>query len=313
MARTGLFSRQHPGGVFTVEDVDEHPGDIFFVDSGAAGAGDSTGKGKNPDYPYATIDYAIGQATADQGDVIYVLPGHAETLAADITVDKADLKIIGLGNMGNRPTLTFGAAAREINVTADDVILKNLKLVSGANDLVNFIDADANSLVLEDLWMETSAGAEALCFIDFATTKDNLILRRCHARQPSDPEGTDGNAGMAFLYWVDTENILVEDCTLIGNFETAIFHNKTTAGKDLWIRNTYLRQELNGAEHFIMVDGQTGGIQSSIGQNANATDVTVAKIVGTIGTQFWLSGDTFFGNDSGGGGQLMVVGDAATT
>ena len=41
--RTALFSRHQPGGVFTVDDLEQHPGDIWFVDSGATAASDATG------------------------------------------------------------------------------------------------------------------------------------------------------------------------------------------------------------------------------------------------------------------------------
>ena len=78
MGRTALFSRHQPGGVFTVSDIVDHPGDIFFVDSGAATAADSAGAGRSPDAPFATIDYAIGQCAANNGDVIYVMPGHTD-------------------------------------------------------------------------------------------------------------------------------------------------------------------------------------------------------------------------------------------
>ena len=68
--RTALFSRKQSGGVFTVDDLSEHGGDIWFVDSGHAQASDSAGYGQNPDAPTATIDYAIGLATASNGDVM---------------------------------------------------------------------------------------------------------------------------------------------------------------------------------------------------------------------------------------------------
>src|SRR5690349_3795433 len=103
MARTALFSRHQPGGVFTVDDLAEHPGDIYFVGSGVTGATDAAGYGKTPDAPFATLDYAIGQCTASQGDVIYLLPGHTETTTA-IALDVAGVRIIGLGWGRIRPT-----------------------------------------------------------------------------------------------------------------------------------------------------------------------------------------------------------------
>lgn len=38
MARDALFSTKQPGGQINIVDVVEHPGNIWFVDSGAAGA-----------------------------------------------------------------------------------------------------------------------------------------------------------------------------------------------------------------------------------------------------------------------------------
>ena len=97
--RTALFSRKQSGGVFTVQEMQDHPGDIWFVDSTASAASDTAGFGKNPDAPTATIDYAVGLATASKGDVIYVMPGHNETIAAatSLVIDKIGLSIIGLG------------------------------------------------------------------------------------------------------------------------------------------------------------------------------------------------------------------------
>lgn len=308
---TKLFVHRIAGGMYTVMDRSFTPGKVRWVDSNASLKGDSVGKGKNPQAPYATLDYAIGQCDADNGDVIMVMPKHAETLAADVTVDKANLTIIGLGNGSDKPTLTFGAAAREINITADNCRIEGLRLVSGANDLVNFIDDDAENTEIVNCDFVTGTATEALCFISKATTKDGLLIKGCTALQPTDPEGTQGAAGTGFLYFVDSENITVEDCKIIGNFETAIFHNKTTAGKELNIKDCRLYQALADGEHFVLVDTITGSISRSTCSNPNATDATVAQLVGTIGTTFWLAGDAWFSNDSAAGGQLMVVGDAA--
>src|SRR4051812_41694686 len=76
------------------------PGNVFWVQSTSANAGDSAGKGRSPGAPFATIDYAVGQCTAGQGDVILVLPGHVETVtaAAGVALDVAGVSVVGLGN-----------------------------------------------------------------------------------------------------------------------------------------------------------------------------------------------------------------------
>jgi len=82
-------------------------GNIWFVDSGHPFASDNTHCGESPLEPFATIDYAIGKCTASNGDIIYVMPGHAETVnaTATLTCDVAGISIVGLGNGTNRPSL----------------------------------------------------------------------------------------------------------------------------------------------------------------------------------------------------------------
>src|SRR3989442_11988440 len=75
-------------------------GKVFFVDSTNAAAKDvSGGYGSDPTTPLKTINFAITQCTADKGDTIYVLPGHAESVsaAAAISIGIAGVHIIGLG------------------------------------------------------------------------------------------------------------------------------------------------------------------------------------------------------------------------
>lgn len=124
MAKTQLFVRRQPGGMFGVVNEEVTTGDIFFVDSNTGT--DGAGYGRNPDAPVATIDYAIGLCTASKGDVIFVLPQHAETVTAAITCDVAGISIIGLGHGRNRPTITGNGTIDAVTVTAAGVTIKNL-------------------------------------------------------------------------------------------------------------------------------------------------------------------------------------------
>ncbi|MDP3909659.1 MAG: hypothetical protein Q8Q14_04655, partial [Gemmatimonadales bacterium] len=78
MARTPLFVNQQPGGLFTVTDVSDHPNNVWFVNS-VTGT-DAVGGGRTPDQPLATIAYAFSSDLVVAGDVVYVAPGHTETV-----------------------------------------------------------------------------------------------------------------------------------------------------------------------------------------------------------------------------------------
>lgn len=119
------------------------PGQVFWVYNGSiVDVSQSVGSDDNRgsfDLPFATIDYAIGQCTSGRGDIIFVKPGHAETLsvAAAITADRANVAIVGLGAGAARPTLTFDTtAAATIAINSPGVAFKNFVLLANFADIV---------------------------------------------------------------------------------------------------------------------------------------------------------------------------------
>ena len=91
---------------------------MFFVDSTNTAAVDNTGAGKNPDLPFAPIDYAVSQCTAGECDVIYVLPNHTEILtgAGDLVIDIKGVKIQGLGKGASQPVISFDGAGSDVDI-----------------------------------------------------------------------------------------------------------------------------------------------------------------------------------------------------
>lgn len=117
-------------------------GSIFYVCS-VGGSDDHSGT--NPNYPLATIDKGIGLCTANKGDIIYVMAGHAETISAvaAITCDVEGVSIIGLGNGDNKGTITLDTAVTtDVSITADNVTIKNLLFVCGLDAVTDMIDID---------------------------------------------------------------------------------------------------------------------------------------------------------------------------
>lgn len=310
MGRNSLFRQQSPGYNSTIEDVGNSAGNRFYVDSGAAGAGDTVGHGRHPDSPFATIDYAVGQCTANNGDIVYVLHGHTETISAadGIDLDVAGITIQGLGRGSVKPTVTLGTATTaRLAIAAANVTLRNVRFVSNINDLAEFVNVSADYAEIEDCEFVTSSTKEAISFIQLATTKDYLSVRRCRFEQPTDPAGSDGGDGTGCLYVVDSEYILFEDCWFAGSFETAIFHNKTTACKHLWVKNCHGIQALSGAEPFQLVDGANGAMLGGGFITPAEAAATEATLVGTLGAGFFILPPGNFGNDGAAGGQGGII------
>jgi len=309
-ARTLLESRQQSGGMFVADDLQDHPGEIFFVNS-VTGT-NSASRGKSPDTALATIDYAVGLCTANQGDTIYVMPGHAEAVVAanGIDVDVAGVSVIGLGRGTLKPTVTLGTATTAtVRVAAANVLIRNIRFVSNINDLALILSLAADYGTVEDCEFVSSAAKEYFCGVALTTTKDHFEFRRCTWEQPTDPAGTDGGAVTGAIYLVDTEHVLVEDCAFLGNFETAFIHNLTTACKHLYVKNCHGRQELSGAEPFQLVDGAHGAMLGGGFITPAEAAATEATLVGTIGASFAVLQPAAFFNDgaAGGGGGIIIA------
>lgn len=159
-----------------------YPGKVFWVSNAttlqAGQRGGSDGNKGTFESPFGTIDYAIGQCTANRGDIIFVKPGHAETVssAGAIAADVAGVAIIGLGTGSLRPTITFDTATTAaIAVSAANVTLKNLILTANFADIVAPITlAAAKHFTLEGCYIKaTATNMNFLNVIDTnATTAD---------------------------------------------------------------------------------------------------------------------------------------------
>lgn len=110
-------------------------GKTFFVDSGI-----DASEGTSPDTAVGTIDEAINLCTANNGDVIYVMPGHTEAVTvSSIACDVAGVTIIGLGSGAMKPVLTFGATDSRINVSAANCTWQNFRFTAGIGDVVTAV------------------------------------------------------------------------------------------------------------------------------------------------------------------------------
>lgn len=169
--RTALFSRSQPGGVFTIADTVAHPGDVWWVH--ATTGTDGAGYGYNPDQPVATLDYAIGKCTANKGDTIYLMPGHAENIgsATACAIDVAGVRIVGLGQGSLRPTLTITTATTAtIAISAANVWIENVLVVGNFLNIASAFTVTAGGLTVKNVeTRDTSVILGALIQFSIAT------------------------------------------------------------------------------------------------------------------------------------------------
>lgn len=180
---TPLFSRKQPGGAFTVQDTNDTTGNHWYACSVTTGASDAAGYGYNPSAPTATIDYAIGLATASNGDTIHVMPGHVEAVISDglLAVDKAGITIRGMGEGDARPLITIStdAAACAI-ISGAGCVIDNMRFSIAIDAATDPIQISGAGCVMKNCEIIEAASCEALDLISVTGARvklHDLIIR----------------------------------------------------------------------------------------------------------------------------------------
>lgn len=239
-----LFARKQAGGVFTIVNETLTTGNIFYVDSGQTTTNGTTASfGRNPDSPFATTVAALAQCIADNGDMIFLMPGHAEAPTASITVNKAGVSIIGMGNGTNRPTFTptyAGAGVDVLDITVANVTIKNINIVAGTSGsglIVNVnVNANGHDFTMENCKLGMGSKNE-VCITVAATAhrgtlKDLVVV------------GTAGGANSIIVWEGGSDDWLIDGLdglfTAATDIDGPVFYQNAVAMENLIIRNVVI-------------------------------------------------------------------------
>lgn len=218
------------------------PGNVWFVSSvtGVAGGGYIA------EAPLPTLQAAIDLAEANKGDVIFILPGHAENIAAagGITCNKAGLRIIGLGVGSNRPTFTWTATAATWLISAANVAVENIRCTVGIDEVVSLFSVTAANASLDKVDFFETATFQAIQFLLTTAAADGITVRGCRHAQ-----ATAAGSAQKWLQLVG-----VDDCEIVDN---ALFLT------------------LNNAAGSVAISGSTALVRGRIARN------TIVQLGGT--------------------------------
>lgn len=265
---------------------------VFFVDSNN---GSANYNGVSPNRALTTLTAALALCVAARGDIIYLMPKHAETLTAAIAVNKAGVSIIGVGTGRNRPAFTNNPAATadlmavsvanvyienvlfkdssltstdHINVTGADCEIANCEFIQGASDADSIIlgAASQRAYIHDCDWRVSASGAARAISISSATTSDGIRLERLRGHGAT-----------------------------VANTWTTAFISSTVAHLDCLI--TDVKVDFGMVISFTSATS-TGAIHEAYGGN-----------LGTAGNQIRIGGCSLFGGPRE--GYLLRIADAA--
>lgn len=189
-------------------------GSVFFVHH----SGSNGNSGADADHPFATIDNAVGQCTANKGDVIVVMAGHNETIidATSLVVDVEGVTIMGLGVGHSRPVLDFDHTAGSIEMDAANCRLSNIVLRASVSAVVVGINVDADGIILDHL--ETTfedTGDDFLIMVD-VDAFDRCTITDCNFFSELAVAGA-----ASAIRLDDSHNFIFQRNKIVGNFSLA--------------------------------------------------------------------------------------------
>ena len=163
------YPKGFPNGVSIrgVPIVQTHPGKAFWLSNNTTGLlpGQRGGSDANRgtfDAPFSTLAGAVAQCVASRGDVIFVKPGHTETISSStaLTMSVAGVAVVGLGIGSMRPKFTIDTAnTATINVTAANVSFLNCQIIGNFLSIAAaFTLTTAKWFTLENCYVADTSG-----------------------------------------------------------------------------------------------------------------------------------------------------------
>ena len=231
-------------------------GNVYFVSSltGSAG-GDGTAEN-----PYATIAQAYALCTANRGDIVVCLAGHAETIiaAGGLALSKAGVTVISIGEGNDRATLTFGTStAATCTISAASNQLLNFIGVCAIDALVSPFVVSAAGCTLDIEWRDGDANTEALRAVLTTAAADRFNLNLTYKGFVAG----NGVVNGVRLVGCNGANINVD---FYGVASTSIVEFLTTACSDINITGNFYN---SGTTNFSknVVDTVTGSTWTCVG------------------------------------------------
>lgn len=207
-------------------------GKVIYVSSVIGSNGNI---GTDPNFPVATIAQAQTIATASTGDIVVILPGHSETLTTALTLSKAGVSYVGLGQGLLRPSITVNGTIDGINITGANVSIENIQFPApGTDNQTADINIDAAGVTIRNTYHIGSTTSKNKTDIITITANGNDFL-------------IDGmvayNTVVDVVAAISIEGACargtIRNCNIQGTFSTAVLMDEATSTLNLVENNLF--------------------------------------------------------------------------
>jgi hypothetical protein len=211
-------------------------GNTFWVDSVRG----SNGNKGTFIRPFATIDYAVGRCTANNGDLIIVAAGHTESVIASsgLTLDVAGITILCQGEGAQRATIDFSTlVGASMVVSAANITLVNPRFTANLDALTGPISiAAANFKLLNGEYYDGTSIDTTDCIV---ATPAAIGLKLYGWKYIVGDEGGTQKQSNIKLNGVNNAELINID--ILGDFGTGNIENATTELLNIRLENIQLK------------------------------------------------------------------------
>ena len=315
----------YPGGFnnVTIRGVpitQSHPGQVYWVSNATptlpGQVGGSDGNPGTFNAPFSTLEYAISRCTADRGDIIFIKPGHAETIssATALSFDVAGVAIVGLGAGTKRPTFTLGTAATTtIAVSADNVSISNCRFIGNFLSITSaFTVAAAAYFTIDNCsFTDTSAilGFLSAVKTTVSTNSDFLQVSNCFIKSDATTKSVAPIVVLNTMTGLTLTDNLVVQTVAQNNVSQFLSHAALVMTAALITGNKVYSVNTDSATGaFLVTTSATTG--SGIIQNnvVRGLDTAAALMITAAAVQYGLFNNLYIGDVGFSGFVLPAIG-----
>lgn len=275
---------------------------VFWVNS-VMGSNSNRGTAR---YPFSTIDYAVGQCTADKGDVVLVAAGHTETViaAAGLTCDVAGVTIHFLGEGSNKATINLGTAVTaSVVVSAANVSLIDPRFVAAIDALTGPISVTGINCYIQNAEYNDGTSIDTTdALVAIATATGIHINGWCYI---AGDEG--GTQKQSHIQLNGVDNAILNNIDIVGDFATGNVENVTDEILNARINNWKIKNTNSGPIPGLVLDANATGQAKNI-------DIRIASgttYVSSVAKLNW-DGSCLGYNTDGEGGDPIGTADASS-
>lgn len=232
-------------------------GRTIFVDSNY---GTSGGDGSTPAAAVDTLSRALLLATPNKGDVILLMPNHAETIVAATTISTEGITIKSLGVGDNRAQFTFGTStAAGFAISADNVRLEGLIFKNDIDSQAAVVTTSNAYTQIVDCDFFEGSGKQYLIGVLLANAAaDYCTIDNCRF------VSITAGAASAIKISAAVDRCTIKNCYIKGDWSDAGIYNPIgNIATHLDISNNYV-ENLQAGDHAIeLVSACTGTIRNN--------------------------------------------------